>query len=362
MRGPKPELRAVLEAAWSPVCLAVGVSVAVLLLASSSSEMTNIAISALINLVLVIGLYTFVGNSGVLSFGHISFMALGGYFAGALAIPVLQKQTLYESMPGILSDHQLGPVASVFVAALATGVIAYVLAIPLMRLNGIAAGIATFAILAITQILLQNWTAVFGPSGSLTGVPIDLELGGALAFALVILALAALFQHSRVGLRLRASREDEIAARAAGISVTQERRIAFTLGAIFMAVGGGMYAHFIGGLSPAAFYLSLTFLIVAMLVVGGTHSLAGAVVGWALLSVVSQILTRLEAGDGVWFVDVKTPLGLQQAILAVFMLIVLVFRPEGWTRGREIPLPKRRRRTRPRTGSGVGREEVASGG
>ncbi len=342
---------------WQPLVLGALVCVAAAVMIAAGREFETIATAALIQLVLVVGLYTFVGNSGVLSFGHVSFMALGAYLSGAFAVPQVQKETLYESMPGILQGTSLGLVPGMLVVALVVGAIAYLLAVPLMRLNGIAAGIATFALLAITQILLLNWTAVFGPNGSFTGVPVDLTVGVALGVVLVVLGVAATFQASRTGLRLRAAREDEVAARAAGIGVARERRIAFALAAAIMAVGGAMYAHFIGSLNPGAFYIQLTFLTIAMLVVGGTHSLAGAVAGWALISVVSQVFTRLEAGKSILFVTVDVPLGLQQALLAVILLVVLALRPDGVTRGRELPLPVWLRRRR--SGASAGERGAA---
>lgn len=350
---------------WPAVVIALGLSAAVLLLSMGSADLVAISISALINLILVLGLFTFIGNSGVLSFGHVSFMALGAYFTGLLTIPVLQKQTLYEAMPGFLQNAHLGPLLAVLVAAAAVSVVAYLVAIPLMRLNGIAAGIATLALLQITHIIISNWTQVFGPSGTLTGIPLGIGIWEALLYALAALTVAALFQRSRFGLRLRASREDEAAAHSVGVSVVHERRMAFTIGAALMAVGGGVYAYAIGGLSPDAFYFQVTFLTIAMLVVGGIHSLSGAVVGWALLSVVAEIFNRLEAGEGFLFVGVQTPLGLQQAVIAVTMVAVLIWRPEGLAGTKEIPRPRldrwRRRHDGQRRG-GAGSDQSTNPG
>ena len=90
---------------------------------------------------------------------------------------------------------------------------------------------------------------------------------------------AQIYMSSAHGLRMRAAREDEVAARAAGIVVWRERLIAFVISAFFFAIGGILFGHFLGTLAVSIFWLNMTFLTLAMLVVGGLRSLTGAVVG-----------------------------------------------------------------------------------
>ena len=115
-------------------------------------------INALVAVSVVVALYVFVGNSGVLSFGHIAFVAVGSWTAGVLSVPVEEKPATMPILFGFLSDTTVGNIPSLLLAALVGGV--FLLAgLPLMRLSGLAAGIATFAVLEITNNILGTTTA-----------------------------------------------------------------------------------------------------------------------------------------------------------------------------------------------------------
>jgi branched-chain amino acid transport system permease protein len=177
-------------------------------------------------------------------------------------------------------------------------------------------------------------------SGGISGVPSDVGVGGALLWAVLAIAGAALFQISRIGLRLRASREDDIAARALGVKVPSERRYAFVVSAFWCAIGGGVFAQFIGSFNANSFYLAITFLTIVMLVVGGSKSLAGAVVGSVFIYSASELLIRIEEGLSVGPLRLPARPGLEEVALATIMLVTLVLRPNGITGGREVPVPK----------------------
>jgi branched-chain amino acid transport system permease protein len=159
------------------------------------------------------------------------------------------------------------------------------------------------------------------------------------------MVVAYLFQRSDLGLRLRASREDEVAARAQGVNVARHRGVAFILSAFCVGVGGALYAQFNGSIYPDAFYLTVTFITIAMLVVGGTRSLAGAVVGAVFLSAVSELLREIESAGQLGPLPLPSRPGTANVALAVIMLVVLLVRPRGLTNGREFPWPQRRGRT-----------------
>ena len=125
-----------------------------------------------------------------------------------------------------------------------------------------------------------------------------------------------------------------------------ERRVAFVISAFFLGVAGGLYAQFLGNLTPGTIYLDITFLTLAMLVVGGIHSLSGAVLGSVFISVVAEILRRAEGGFDLGFIEFAGRSGVREVGLALVLLGVLLWRPEGIVGGREIAL----RRRRPPTG------------
>jgi branched-chain amino acid transport system permease protein len=289
-------------------------------------------VGMLIYLILVIGLYVFVGNSGVFSFGHIAFMAIGAYTVGILRIPAETKQVLFPSLPMIQIPSLAATLAGGFVAA----VVALVLGLPLMRLTGLAAGLGTFALLSIAYVVGSNLDPVTGGSTGMAGVPATTTLGSTLVWALALLALAWAFQQTSCCLQLRATREDEVAARALGIGIMKERTISFALSAFITGVGGGLFAQYFGTFNPEAFYLKITFLVVSMLVVGGRASLSGAVVGTFFIAWIAEGLRQIEKGLAIGALETPSIPGLQEVGIALVMLSVLIVMPRGLTRGEEL--------------------------
>lgn len=290
----------------------------------------------LVHMAIVVGLYIFVGNSGVLSFGHISFVAIGAYATAIMTVSAVQKDVLLPRLPDYLRHLEVpAPLALVVAGALAA-VIAVVMAFPLMRLSGIAASIAMFALLLIVNNVAVNWTAVTRGDATMIGVPRVVDDWVLAGIVVAIVAVAFAYQLSPWGMRLRASRDDELAAVGIGVRVVRERRVAMLLSAFVVGVGGYLYAQFQGAFSPDAFYVSFTFLTIAMLVVGGLNTLSGAVIGTIALSALSEMLRRVEEGVRVVGVEIPSRPGLQQLGLAVVLLLTLVLLPRGLTRGREI--------------------------
>jgi branched-chain amino acid transport system permease protein len=332
----RAQLEVIGRAVWVPVVLCfllwltwtVGVNVL-------GSEYIGITLNLLITVTLVIGLQVFSGNSGILSFGHIAFMALGAYSSALLTIPPEIKKVTFTSMPGFLHwilDVQLGTVTSTLVAGAFAAAFGLIIATPIVRLTGVPAGIATLAILVIVYTFNIQTTSITRGTSTMIGVPSTTTAESALAWACVAVIAAFLYQASRSGVRLRGSRENEAAARSVGVNVPLERGKAWVLSAFIMGVGGALYGHYIIAFSAGEFYFDITFLIVLMLVIGGLTSVSGAVVGAIFIGIVREALRRIENGP----LGGDLP-GFSELVLAAVLVIVLILRPRGLTAGREIP-------------------------
>jgi branched-chain amino acid transport system permease protein len=341
-------LRAALRATWPlPALLALVLAATEIAWATGDSVTRGVVVVALINLTLVVGLYVFVGNSGVFSFGSIGFASIGAYTAGLLVIPVEQKAILQPDLPGFIAGAHFGSVVATLLGGVVAVAVAAVLAVPFMRLTGIAAALATFAMLVIIRTVANSWTEVTNGAAGLSGLPVTTGKNAALIWALIAIAVGFAFQSSGLGLRLRGSREDDVAARSLGVSVRAERRVAWVVHAFVMGVGGGLYGQYLGSFNASFFFLGLTFTTLAMLVVGGMKSLSGAVIGSLAISFVAELLHRIEQGADVGLFDIPARPGLREVGLAIIMLSILILRPRGLTNGRELPWPglarKRRR-------------------
>ena len=316
------------------------------LLSTTASAANEIYfLNALVAVAIVVAIYVFVGVSGVLSFGQISFVAVGAFASGLMTVPVESKKGVLTTVFPLLRDHTVGNVPSLLLAAALGGVFAFVVGLPLMRLSGLAAGIATFAVLEITHNVLREWTKIGPGATTLALVP---ETTGALQAtlgALAAIVVAFVYQRSRRGRLLRASREDPAAARVVGVSIHRERLVAFTVSGALAGFAGGLYVHLIGSITTEQVYLELTFLTLAMLVVGGITSLWGAVVGALAVSGLDSFLSQAESGVHVGF-TLNLPQGTRLVFLSAIMALVLILRPSGLTCGRELRLRLPRRAAR----------------
>jgi branched-chain amino acid transport system permease protein len=336
-------LRTGARALWPlPLLLVLVVAAAEIAWGTGGSVTRGVVVVALINLVLVVGLYVFVGNSGVFSFGSVAFASIGAYTAGLLVIPADQKEILQPDLPGFIAQAHFGSIEATLMGGVAAAVVAAVFAIPLMRLSGIAAGLATFAMLVIIRTVANSWTEITNGAAGISGVPVTTTKNEAMIWALIAIAAGFVFQSTGLGLRLRGSREDDVAARSLGVGVRTERRVAWVVHGAVMGIGGALYAQYLGSFNASFFYLALTFTTLAMLVVGGMTSLSGAVVGSLTISFVAEFLHRIEQGADVGPLHIPSRPGLREVGLAVIMLAILILRPRGLTNGRELPWPSRR--------------------
>ena len=302
------------------------------------SQTTEIyVVTALISVATVVAIYTFIGNSGVLSFGHISFFAVGVWAAGVLSVPVAEKPATMPYLFHILASTTVGNVPSLLIAAGVGGVFAMLVGLPLMRLSGLAAGIATFAVLGITNNILRYYEKIGPGLNTFSSVPETTGLLQATVGALLVIIGAFAYQRSRFGRQLRAAREDPAAARAVGVSIYRQRLAAFALSGFMAGFAGGLYIHFIP-INVDSVYLDLTFLTLAMLVIGGTSSLWGAVVGALFVSALDSLLAEAENGMTVLGRTIDLPDGSRIVVVSAVMALVLVVRPSGLTGGREFSL------------------------
>jgi branched-chain amino acid transport system permease protein len=320
----------------------IAILLAVVLVATlAPPAMQRTVTEALIKLTVVVGLFIFVGHSGVFSFGHVAFMAIGGYMSAILTLSPARKDTLLD-LPGFIEAMHLPWPVALPLVLIAVGLLATAIGWPLCRLRGIALPMATFAMLVITYVIASNWQQVTGGRQALVGLPRFTGLWTAFGGAAVAIAVASLYGMTRHCLLLRCSRESEVAASATGIDLERERLIAFVLSAMVVAGGGVLFSHFIGTITANTFYLDLTFVTLTMLVAGGMRSLTGACTGVALISLISELLRTLERGYSIGDLAISAPPGLQEIALSAILLAILVLRPAGLLGDAEIGLPKRR--------------------
>jgi branched-chain amino acid transport system permease protein len=312
------------------------IAVTALIGANGTPSLQDTVTMILCNLIVVVGLQVFVGNSGVYSFGQLGFATAGAYIAALLTLPAAFILLQTPGLPHFIANAHLDALPATLIAAAFSGMLAIVIGLPLMRTSTLAIPISTFAFLIVVYNIVANWDRVTGGSSGLVSIPTTTGVESAALWAGTAVIVALAFKWSASGYRLQATREDEVAARSIGIGVTRERMIAFGLSGVLCGIGGTLAVHQSGVLNPTTFYFGATVTTMTMLVVGGARSVFGAVAGAIAIAVVNELLRGVENGASLFgAISIGEAPGLAAIGLGLILLATMIAMPNGLSGGRE---------------------------
>lgn len=264
-----------------------------------------------------LGISLLMGYSGQVSLGQGAFYAIGAYTAG------------------VMSTHGWPTLLGLVCAPIFAGLVALVIAMPIMRLRGHYLAFATIAIQLVVLAIVTNTQSLGGGIG-IDGIPqlnIVRQLTSPRAYAwltwiatALLLVIAHNIVYSRAGRGLRALATSEVAAESSGVPVTRYRIIVFAVSAAFAGVAGGIYAYFLGFISPGSFPIMTSFEYVIMAVIGGLGSIWGAVVGATLITLLVQLLNHLGTLPGL---PSDAPSVFTYAAYGLVLVISLLFVQRG---------------------------------
>lgn len=312
------------------------VSVAILAEYVLDRGLERIAVEFLIVTGLVVALQSFVGNSGILSFGHVAFFAVGAYVTALATIPPTQKESLVPDLPSWLAGMEAGLGSAMGLAVVAVILFAAATGAAITRMRESVMPMATLALLVMAHSVFALWDGVTRGNRGLVGIPDQVSTWTAMGGAVLIAGIALLFAASQSGLRLQAVRDDPVAAAAMGISVVRARFAGWMVSALLMGVGATLWASNSLAFGPEKFYYTDTFTLLAMLVIGGMGSVSGAIAGALVVSVLSELLRGLERGFELGPIQVDELPGIIQLAVAVSILVILIWRPRGLLGDREV--------------------------
>ncbi len=321
---------------WPLVVLSVGLLIIVVIIdLTGDIILAQTLIEGLVRVVIVAALYLFIGNSGIISFGHIGFMMIGAYATAWQTCCPYTRDMFMPGLPTYLLNNTHHFIPAILLAGLLAAVVALITGYAIMRLSGIAASIGTFALMMVFYSVYLRWSTWTSGASSVIGLPTTTTVWVGYVYAVITITAVFLYSRSRWGLALRSSRDDEVAARAAGVNVFGQRLLAFVVSAFFCGMAGGLFGHFLGMLTVDSFHLKMTFITLSMLVLGGMQSLTGAIVGVVVLSFVIDVLRRLETGIG----DFSIPTSSAEVFVGVIIILILIFRQSGITGNAEVYWP-----------------------
>jgi len=276
----------------------------------------------LVTTVIVMGLQLFVGNTGVLSLGHMAFAAVAAYTTFVLAASPVAKAVYLRDAPWGLGDVQLTPAQATAVAVALVLVLGVVLAIPIARAPAVTATMITVAILFVTHAVILNWNELTNGAGGMAGLPRLQTRSWVYAGLVAAVVGARTFRRSRWGRFAAATAEDATAAAAVGVDVVRARTVAFLVSLVVVAVGAALRVQSTAAISPRDYYFEFTLLTLAMVVVGGRRSVTGTVVGVTVIFVGQRLAVNL-AGDR------ENLVALADIFLGGSILGIMLLRPQG---------------------------------
>ena len=288
-----------------------------------------IATTFLINLIAVLGYFTFIGTTGVGVFGHVAFTGIAAHLVALLTLDPAIKARILPNLPYWLAQAHFGFWSGLLLTVGAVGLFAFLIGIPFCRMKEAPVGIVTLCFLVMIYNISVVWTDITRGVRPIDDLPHYVGLWTALFFAIAAIMVARFFKDSIIGLRLGASFQEKLAAQSLGVNVPSLRLVAWTLSSIFMAVAGVLLAHHLTLVIYSQFYLPYAFTMLAMLIVGGAATVSGAVVGAAFMTIVIEILRWLGEGPQIGPVDLPEVIGLTMFGLGVALIIVMFWRREG---------------------------------
>ena len=295
----------------------------------------NAAADAAVFVLLALGLNIVVGFAGLLDLGYAAFFAIGSYTYAFAASPFYHLHLPFWPM--------------LLVAALIAAVFGVLLGAPTLRLRGDYLAIVTLGFGEIVPTVFLNLPKYTGGTNGIVGIDQPVLFGYHFGFnptpyyytliGIILLSVTAILRlrDSRLGRAWLAVREDEIAAASMGINLTTTKLMAFSFGAFFSGFAGALYVAKLGIVSPDQFNFTVSFTILAMVVLGGMGNVFGVIAGAGILYEFQTLfladLTQWSRSLGhVWGIPILTKLdfvNLKFLLYGLGLVVLMLLRPEG---------------------------------
>lgn len=267
--------------------------------------------------IITIGLSLLIGYAGQISLGHAAFVGIGAYVSGVLTV-----------------KYNVSPWIAMGIGMVATFIIAYLIGMQVLKLKGHILALATISINIIVYILLVGLSDYTGGAAGLVGIPnlslLGLDLGNQVYFyffvwiiVFIVILISTNIIRSSIGRILRSIHDSEIGTETLGVNVAKYKVAIFALSAVFASLAGSLYAHYINFIAPPTFYISFSILLVVMVMVGGVHSIWGAIIGTAAIMFLNEAIRFV--GHTYFHINGEVEI----VVYGLIIVLVMIFIPKG---------------------------------
>ncbi len=271
----------------------------------------DVAMNVGIAIILAVSLNLVNGHTGQFSLGHAGFMAVGAYIASACTLRL--GPALASASSPVLAQHSLF-LGALLLGGLVAAVAGFLIGLPSLRLKGDYLALITLGFAEIIRVIFQNTPALGGAIG-LNGMPPLTTFAWTYGWVALTVFTVSCLINSTYGRGFLAVRDNEIAASAAGLNPTRYKIVAFTLGAFFAGIAGGLFAHLKLAIDPRGFDFFRSVEIVVMVILGGMGNTLGVIVAATLLTLLPEVLRPVAE--------------YRMVIYAALLIGLMLVRPQG---------------------------------
>jgi len=278
------------------------------------------------------------GFTGLFSLGHAGFMAVGAYTTAILTMPDVVKGQNFFMVPMMkpLDTAHVPFFLALLIGGILAGVVGYLIGAPALRLRGDYLAIATLGFAEIIRVVFTNIQSVTNGALGLKGIPLSSNIWWTFGIALVTVLVIGSLINSSYGLAFKAIREDEIAAESMGINLFKHKVLAFTIGAFFAGIGGGLLGSLLGTIDPLMFRFFLTFNILLIIILGGMGSITGTIISAFIITIGGEALRFLDESMTIGNLVIPGISGMRMVVFSALLMIVVIFFNRGIMGTKEI--------------------------
>lgn len=288
-----------------------------------------------INSIIALGVNITNGYTNIFSLGFGGVMLAAAYTSSILTLPIGYKEAALH-LPFWLARIQWPFVPSLLVAAIVAVIASSVLVLPAFRLKGHYFILTSIGVNIVIANLAENLRSFTQGAQGLRNIPAFTNTWWVYGILLLTVFFIWRLIHSKYGRALITISKDQGLAAVMGINVVRYKIYSFVIGSFIVGVGGVLWVHLIVSINPQVFNLAFVFQIIAMLAIGGIGTISGAILGAAIVTFLTEILLPIQEGFSLFSLQVPPLIGLVNLLMAILLIVIMIYRPDGIMRGKEI--------------------------